>query len=148
MHSPSQTNSPIARLSTVPLVLPMVRAHVSAGFASPAADYDIEPINLTDVLVLHLQATNLVRVTGHSMVGAGIDDGDYIVVDRAITPEHGHIVVAMIDGEVTVKYLHKQGGRFRLKAANPAYADIVPELGQVVEIWGVVTSCIKRFVKF
>lgn len=82
-----------------------------------------------------------------SMRDAGIDDGDTIVVDKAIKPRHGHIVVAVVYGEFTVKYLHQRAGRVRLKAANPTFPDIIPKDGQTVEVWGVVTSCIKRFVQ-
>ena len=76
---------------------------------------------------------------------AGIDDGDLIVVDRALTASHGCIVVAVVDGEFTVKYLHQRFGRVKLRAANPTYPDIVPKDGQTIELWGVVTSCIKQF---
>jgi len=75
----------------------------------------------------------------------GIDDGDTLVVDRALTPQHGSIVVAVLDGEFTVKQLYKRAGRFKLKAGNPTYPDIIPGADQVVELWGVVTACIKRF---
>ena len=79
------------------------------------------------------------------MKEAGIDDGDLIVVDRALTASHGCIVVAVVDGEFTVKYLHQRYGRVKLRAANPTYPDIQFKDAQTVEIWGVVTSCIKRF---
>jgi DNA polymerase V len=77
---------------------------------------------------------------------AGIEDGDTLIVDRAIKPRHGHVVVAIVDGEFTVKFLHQRAGRVRLKAANPTFADIEPKDGQTIEVWGVVSSCIKRFV--
>ena len=76
---------------------------------------------------------------------AGIDDGDVVIVDRAIAPRSGQIVVAVVDGEFTVKHLWQRAGRFKLKAANPTYADIVPGEGQTVEVWGVVVACIKIF---
>lgn len=127
-------------------VLPMPLASVHAGFPSPAADFDVKRLDLSKILIKHPQATYLLRVAGPSMREAGIDDGDTIVVDRAIKPQHGHIVVAVVDEEFTVKYLHQRAGRVRLKAANPTYPDIVPREGQTIEAWGVVTSCIKRFV--
>lgn len=74
---------------------------------------------------------------------AGIDDGDVVLVDRAVKPAHNHIVVAVIDGEFTVKRLHQRGGRIKLQAANPTYPDIVPGDAQTLEIWGVVSFCIK-----
>jgi len=76
----------------------------------------------------------------------GIDDGDLLVVDRALRAVHGQNVVAVVDGEFTVKQLHQRAGKMKLKAANPTFPDIVPKDGQTVEIWGVVTSSIKRFV--
>ena len=127
-------------------VLPMPLASVHAGFPSPAADFDVKRLDLSKILIKHPQATYLLRVAGPSMREAGIDDGDTIVVDRAIKPQHGHIVVAVVDEEFTVKYLHQRAGRVRLKAANPTYPDIVPREGQTIEAWGAVTSCIKRFV--
>lgn len=79
------------------------------------------------------------------MRDVGIDDGDTLVVDRALTAQHGSIVVAVLDGEFTVKQLYKRAGRFKLKAGNPTYPDIIPCADQVLEIWGVVTACIKKF---
>lgn len=128
------------------MVLPMPDSAVRAGFPSPAEDFAVNRLDLTQILVTHPQATFLVRVAGASMRDAGIDDGDTLVVDRAIKPHHGHVVVAVVDGEFTVKYLHQRAGRLRLKAANPTFPDIVPKEGQTIEVWGVVSSCIKRFV--
>ncbi len=132
-------------LAAAPLVLPMPEARVRAGFPSPAEDFTVNRLDLTQILVTHPQATFLLRVAGPSMREAGIDDGDTLVVDRAIKPRHGHVVVAVVDGEFTVKYLHQRAGRVKLKAANPTFPDIVPKDGQTVEVWGVVTACIKRF---
>ena len=80
------------------------------------------------------------------MVEAGIDDGDLLVVNRVLTPQHRHIVVAQVDGDFTVKYLHKRNGKVKLVAANPTFADIVFKDGQTLTICGVVTCTIKRFV--
>ena len=121
-------------------------AAVRAGFPSPAEDFAVNRLDLTQLLITHPQATFLLRVAGASMCEAGIDDGDTLVVDRAIKPRHGHIVVAVVDGEFTVKQLYQRAGRVRLKAANPTFPDIEPKDGQTVEVWGVVSSCIKRFV--
>lgn len=133
-------------LTAVPLVLPMPEAHVRAGFPSPAEDFAVNRLDLTQILVTHPQATFLLRVAGASMRDMGIDDGDLLVVDRAVKANHGHVVVAIVDGEFTVKQLHQRAGRMRLKAANPTFPDIIPKDGQTIEIWGVVTSGIKRFV--
>lgn len=133
-------------LANTPLVLCQSEGHVRAGFPSPAQDFAIHRLDLTALLVTHPQATYLLRVAGTSMRDAGIDDGDTLVVDRALKPQHGHVVVAVVDGDFTVKHLHLRAGRLSLKAANPTFADIVPKDGQTVEVWGVVSACIKRFV--
>lgn len=79
------------------------------------------------------------------MVEAGIFDNDILVVDRAVKPRHNHIVVAVVDGDFTVKRLYQRAGRIKLKAENPTFADIVPKDGQTIEVWGVVTATIKKF---
>lgn len=127
------------------LFLPYFEVGVHAGFPSPAEDLGAKRIDLSEILVAHPQATFLVRVCGVCMREAGIFDGDVLVVDRAIKPRHGHIVVAVVDGEFAVRQLYQRGGRTKLQAANPTYPDIEPREGQVVEVWGVVTSSIKRF---
>ena len=133
-------------LVAVPLVLPIPETHVRAGFPSPAEDFEVNRLDLTEILVPHPQATYVLRVAGSSMRDMGIDDGDLLVVDRALKAVHGHVVVAVVDGDFTVKQLHQRAGRMRLKAANPTFPDIVPKDGQTIEVWGVVTSGIKRFV--
>lgn len=117
---------------------------VPCGFPSPAEDLGAERIDLLKILIRHPQATYLLRVSGHSMRDAGIDDGDVVVVDRAIKPRTGHVVVAVVDGEFTVKRLLQRAGSIRLQAANPTYPDIVPRDGQEVAVWGVVTNAIKQ----
>ncbi|VFR81127.1 Error-prone repair protein UmuD [plant metagenome] len=120
-------------------------ARLPAGFPSPAADHAIERISLDQVLIQHPLATYVVTVKGDSMRDAGIDDGDRLLVDRAIRPaQHRHIVVAMIDGELTLKRLFKRGGVVKLEAANPTYPDIRIEAFSELVIWGVATTCIKR----
>lgn len=116
---------------------------VAAGFPSPAEDYATQRIDLNSVLIKHPLATYLMKVRGSSMRDAGIDDGDVVVVDRAVLPRHGHIVVAVIDSEFTCKRLYKRGDKLKFQAANPTFPDIVPKPGQEVEVWGVVTSAIK-----
>lgn len=139
-----EVNQPVPLAST-PLVLPLAGDKVCAGFPSPAEDFAVKRIDLTDVLVTHPQATFLLRVSGESMKDAGIFNGDTLVVNRALKPQHGHIVVAVVDGEFTVKFLHQRAGRIKLKPANVTYPDITPREGQTLEVWGVVTASIKRF---
>jgi DNA polymerase V len=118
---------------------------VAAGFPSPAEDHGAKRIDLIERLISHPQATYVMRVRGLSMVEAGIFDGDVVVVDRAIKPRSGQIVVAVVDGEFTVKYLWMRAGRLKLKAANPTFPDIIPRDGQVIEVWGVVKAALKEF---
>ncbi len=139
-------NQPVPVTGTPCLVL-LVGDCVRAGFPSPAEDFAATRIDLTAELITHPQATFMIRVSGESMIDAGIADGDVLIVDRALKPEHGSVVVAVVDGEFTVKYLHQRFGQFKLRAANPTYPDIIPREGQMVEVWGVVTASIKRFRK-
>ncbi|QKO20690.1 LexA family transcriptional regulator [Rhodoferax sp. BAB1] len=118
---------------------------VAAGFPSPAEDLGGQRVDLTRELVTHPQATFLLRARGHSMVGAGILDDDILVVNRALVPRHQSVVVAVVDGEFTVKTLWQRAGRVKLQPANPAYPEIVPAEGQTLEIWGVVTAAIHQF---
>lgn len=118
---------------------------VQAGFPSPAADFAAKRIDVMERLVVHPQATYSMRVSGESMRELGIFDGDVLLVDKAVKPRHGMVVIAIVDGEFTCKQLHLRNGRMKLKAANPTYPDISPKEGQEVEIWGVVIASIKQF---
>ena len=144
MTSSISTLQPVP-ISETPLLVLLLKNRVTAGFPSPAEDLGAQRIDLTQVLITHPQATYFLRASGHSMVEAGIFDGDILVVDRAVKPRHNHVVVAVVDGDFTVKRLYQRAGRTKLKAANPTFADIVPKEGQTIEVWGVVTSSIKQF---
>jgi len=122
-----------------------LQSTVRAGFPSPAEDFQAKRIDVLERLVKHPQATYSMTVRGHSMEGVGIFDGDVVLVDRAVKPAHGHIVVAVVDNDFTCKQLWLRGGRLKLKAANPTFADIVPTEGQTVEVWGVVIASFKQF---
>lgn len=124
----------------------MLEVLLQAGFPSPADDFAVKRQDLNELLITHPLATFFWRVAGQSMTEAGISDGDILVVNRALTPQHRNIVVAQIDGDFTVKYLHKRNGRIKLVAANPTYPDITFKDGQTLTICGVVTCTIKRFV--
>lgn len=122
-----------------PLYAPVA---VPAGFPSPAQDYFSGRVDLNKHLIKDITCTFLIRVSGHSMEGAGISDGDEILVDRSLTPANGDIVVAVIDGEMTIKRLRLEHGRVRLAAESADYPDIViPEMSEL-SIWGVVTLCL------
>jgi DNA polymerase V len=128
-----------------PLPLPMVQGTVRAGFPSPADDFAVKRHDLNDLLITHPAATFFWRVRGTSMHGAGISDGDILIVNRALDAKHGDIVVAEVDNDFTVKYLHRRAGRVKLVAADPTFPDIVFREGQTMAICGVVTGAIKRF---
>ena len=113
-----------------------------AGFPSPADDYLEGKLDLNRHLIKHPAATFFVRVTGDSMIGAGIHSGDLLVVDRSLEPADKHVVVAVLDGELTVKRLFKQNGVLRLLPENQNYQPIEITAQQSIEIWGVVTSVI------
>jgi DNA polymerase V len=144
MNSIIAANTPVP-ISSAPLLVKLLTNKVCAGFPSPAEDLGAQRIDLAELLIKHSQATYFLRASGHSMVEAGIFDKDLLVVDRAIKPRHNHIVVAVVDGDFTVKHLYQRAGRIKLKSANPTYPDIVPKDGQSIEVWGVVTATIKQF---
>lgn len=121
-------------------------ATVPCGFPSPAEDHAAKRVDLNEVLIKHPLSTYLMRVRGASMREAGIDDGDVVLVDKVLKPAHGQVVVAVVDNEFTVKRLWKRGSNVKLQAANPTYPDIVPREGQTIEVWGVVTTVIKRML--
>ena len=122
---------------------PLARARVVTGFGSPADDTGVTRLDLNDILVKHPLATFMMRVSGGSMHDAGIDDGDLVLVDRAITPSNGHVVISVIDGEFVCRRLATQGGTVRLQATDGTTADIVLNEGGEVQIWGVVSNAIK-----
>ena len=128
----------------LPLTIPLFSYAVRAGFPSPADDYVSEALDLNEHLIAHREATFFLRAKGHSMTGAGIQDGDLLVVDRSLTASHRSIVIAVVDGEFTVKRLYKRGGRIRLLAENTDFAPMEFNEGQELQIWGVVTSVIHR----
>ena len=122
-------------------------SRVPAGFPSPADDYIDDTIDLNRELVIggHESATFVLRVSGWSMMQAGIFDGDRIVVDRALDPRQGDVVVAIINDELTVKRLGKVGNKLALLPENAHFKPIVLEEGDQLEVWGVVTHCLRAF---
>lgn len=124
--------------------VPLYFEPVSAGFPSPADDYVETALDLNEYLVNNPAATFMVRVTGDSMIEAGIHDGDVLVVDRSRDPAPGKIVVAVLDGELTVKRLQERDGKPVLVPENPAYRPIVVERGQELFVWGVVSGVVRR----
>jgi DNA polymerase V len=132
-------------LANTPLWISLLSGQVQAGFPSPAEDLGAKRIDLNAALIAHPAATYLLKARGTSMVEAGIFDGDVLVIDRAIKAKHGHIVVAEVDGEFTVKTLFSKLGRTKLQAANVTFPDIQLKEGQELKVWGVVIHTIKSF---
>ena len=128
------------------ILVPLFSHNVPAGFPSPADDYIQGRLSLDEYLVHHKDATFFVRAKGNSMVGAGIFDGDLLIVDKSLTPSSGDIVIAAIDGELTVKRLIKRNGTVILKPENPRFKEIEFKDGQELQVWGVVTSTVKKFI--
>ena len=124
--------------------LPLAPGAVRAGFPSPAADYLENTVCLQELLIAHPQATFLMRVEGDSMVGAGIHDGDIVVVDRAIKPGDGKVVVAVMDGDFAIKRLCYRGGECFLESENPKFKPIAVTEHSENSVWGVVTNVIHR----
>lgn len=127
------------------LELPLDAVKVSAGFPSPAADYEEKRLDINEYLVRNPVSTFFFAVQGDSMQGAEIFDGDVLVVDKSVRPLHGHIVVAFVDGERLVKRLYRRAGRVALVAENPHYPTLEIHDGQELQVWGVVVGKFKRF---
>lgn len=130
----------VDQLST--MARPLYLSKVAAGFPSPGDNYIERRLDLNEHLIKHTEATFFVRVNGDSMTGAGIFDNDLLVVDRAVNPDVGRIVIASVNGELTVKRLMRRDGKTWLVAENPAYAPIEMKEGMEFVIWGVVTSAV------
>jgi DNA polymerase V len=122
--------------------LPFYQCSVAAGFPSVAEGESARELDLNEFLIQHPQATFFVKVSGSSMIQAGIHHNDLLVVDRSLEPVHGKVVIAVINGELTVKRLYKKGKTLRLLAENDEYAPIEIEEEADLRIWGVVTNVI------
>ena len=127
------------------LLIPIFTSRVQAGFPSPADDHLEDTLDLNTHLIHHQEATFFVKAQGDSMIGAGIHQGDILIVDKSLFPKSGKIVIAVVDGEFTVKRLHKYKGNITLKAENPEFEDIKIRGTDELIIWGVVTSVIHQY---
>lgn len=125
-----------------PALVRVVDLELPCGFPSPSQDYQTREMDLNEILMPNRTSCYIGRVSGHSMTPAGIFDGDEIIIDRSIRPQDGHVVVATLDGEQTVKRLRRTPTGALLFPDNPDYPPIeVPELSELI-IWGVVTRCL------
>ena len=122
--------------------IPLFGHTIRAGFPSPADDYVADTLDLNEHLMPRKEASFLLRAKGDSMVGAGIHDGDILVIDRSLTPVNGKVVIATVDGQFTVKTLEKKRGKIRLLPANSDFEPIEIKDEQELQIWGVVTNVI------
>jgi DNA polymerase V len=127
-----------------PLPLPIFLESVQAGFPSPAENYLDKTIDLNELLIAHPAATFFVRVVGDSMQNAGIFSGDVLIVDRSLEAQENAVIIAIINGEFTVKRLVRKEGRVFLAPENPSYPilEIAPESD--FQVWGVVTYVIHK----
>lgn len=138
--------TPMPLLASLPgFGIPQFISRLSAGFPSPATDYMEEGLDLNTFLVRHKAATFAFAVKGSSMRDAGIVDGDKVLVDRSVQAKHGQIVVAVVNGDYTIKRLHSVAGCVELHAENPEFLPRKFQDGEQFEVWGVVVGVIRRY---
>ena len=123
---------------------PFFDTGISAGFPSPAEDFKEHRLSLDEELVTNKEATFFARVSGQSMINAGLNDNDLLVIDRSLEPEDGKIAVCFLDGEFTVKRLRVSENEMWLQPENPDYPIIKITDENDFVIWGIVTNVIKR----
>jgi len=124
-------------------LIPYLSSAVHAGFPSPADDFLEGHLDLNEYLIHHPAATYYVRVKGESMINAGIHDGDLLIVDRSLEPRDNKVVIAVVDGQLTVKRLKKlKNQQFVLIAENPDFPAIAVNEENNISIWGIVTNVI------
>ena len=117
---------------------------ISAGFPSPADDFKEIRISLDKELVKNKEATFYAKVSGDSMIGAGLDDGDLLIIDRSLDPKNGKIAVCLVDGEFTIKRIKKEKNRLYSMPENKKYKPIELKEGNELVIWGIVEYVIKK----
>ena len=122
----------------------LIEQGISAGFPSPADDFKEVRISLDNELVKNKDATFYARVSGDSMIGAGLDDGDLLIIDRSLNPENGKIAVCFVDGEFTIKRIKKEKNKLYLIPENKKYEEIEIKEENELIIWGVVEYVIKK----
>ena len=136
---------PAAPFPRMRVVVPLFESQVQAGFPSPAEGYFQRPIDLNEFLIQNQPATFIVRAEGESMIHAPIQPGDYLVVDRSLRPQNGDVVLAVVDGEFTVKTLRLGKRCAWLQAENPVFPNIEFNEEREGLVWGVVTGSFRRF---
>ena len=131
------------KLSGISFGIPLV-GNVTAGLPVSAEESARDVVSMDEYLVAKPDSSFLLRVTGDSMIGAGIMEGDLVIVERDRTPKNGDIVLAEVDGQWTMKYFRRQGGEVVLEAANPAYPLINPK--EELKIGGVITASVRKYL--
>lgn len=124
------------------LKAPLFESRVQAGFPSPTDDFSEGNLDLNEYLLPHKAATFFVKVTGDSMINVGVFPGDLLIVDRSLPTQYGKIVIAVLNGEMTVKRLHKEKEQIFLCSENDNYPDILINEEDAFSVWGVVTNVI------
>ncbi|MCR4280519.1 MAG: translesion error-prone DNA polymerase V autoproteolytic subunit [Candidatus Komeilibacteria bacterium] len=120
-----------------------VLGNVQAGFPSPAEEELVDSLTLDDYLINNPQSSFIIEVAGESMLDAGIQPKDLVIVDRGLTPKNNDIVLAQIDNEWTLKYFNKKGNKVSLQAANDKYPTLIPQ--SELTVAGVVVSSIRKY---
>ena len=123
--------------------IPMVEG-IHAGFPSPAEDYTEPVLDLNRYVIKNPASTFYARISGDSMVGVGIQDGDIVVIDKSLEPDNEQIAVCFIDGEFTLKRIHTENGRLFLMPHNPNFPSIEITEENNFQVWGIVTYIIKK----
>jgi SOS regulatory protein LexA len=131
------------KLSGISFGIPLV-GNVAAGLPTAAEESTRDVVSMDEYLVAKPDSSFLLRVTGDSMIGAGIMDGDLVIVERNRLPKNGDIVLAEVDGQWTMKYFRRQGREVVLEAANPAYPTIYPK--EELKIGGVITASVRKYL--
>lgn len=130
---------------TAPFEIPLMNANVSAGFPSPAGDYKEDKLDLNRFMINHPVATYFLRVSGDSMKDAGILDGDILVVDRSLPLQNNRIIIAELNGELTVKRFRQDRGQTYLVPENENFHPIQVQPSDAFSIWGIVTGSFRRY---
>jgi DNA polymerase V len=146
-ESPSLSQTPIpAAEFSVRMKVRHLLSKISCGFPTPAETFGEPELDIAEYIIKNKAASFWLTTSGDSMQSFGVLPGSKVLVDRSITPRHEHIIVAVIDGEFTLKQLYQQNGVIELRAGNPKYKTIRFTEGDTLEIWGVVVACVRKFV--
>lgn len=125
-----------------PMFLTFYKEAVECGFPSPARDFTEGTIDLNEELIPRPNSTFIVRARGDSMIGSGIYPGDLLIVDRSLSPRNGSIIIAVLDGELSVKELELNNDQVTLSSSNPNYSDVIVSEEMDFTIWGVCTNVV------